>query len=136
MIASVYIGVRHPLWLYWGFAMVMGALPFGYFPGVHIPLYLPFAAGVLLAAIVHPNRDTPFHPLEKAVVILVLVSGVSLIFTFKSLPDLTAFVRWIIATLLMIAVLRLSRENLARFGRYVRLRRDGQRTLRHRTGGG
>jgi hypothetical protein len=116
VIASVYIGVRHPLWLYWGFAVVMGALPFGYFPGVHIPLYLPFAAGVLLAAVVHPNRDTPYHPLEKAVVVLVLVSGVSLIFTFKSLPDVTAFVRWIIATLLMIALLRLSRENLARFG--------------------
>ena len=26
MIASIYIGVRHPLWLYWGFATVMGAL--------------------------------------------------------------------------------------------------------------
>jgi hypothetical protein len=117
MIASVYIGVRHPLWLYWGFAVVMGTLPFGYFPGVHIPLYLPFAAGVLLAAIVHPNRDTPYHPLEKAVVVLVLASGVSLVFTAHGLPDLTAFVRWIIAALMMIAVLRLSRENLARFGR-------------------
>jgi hypothetical protein len=117
MIASIYIGVRHPLWLYWGFAVVIGALPFGYFPGVHIPLYLPFAAGVLLAAVVHPNRDMPFHPLEKAVVVLVLASGVSLVFTAHGLPDVTAFVRWIIAALMMIAVLRLSRDNLARFGR-------------------
>src|SRR5882757_2600053 len=117
VIASIYIGIRHPLWLYWGFAVVMGALPFGYFPGVHIPLYLPFAAGVLLAAVVHPNRDMPYHPLEKAVVVLVLISGVSLVFTAHALPDLTAFVRWIIATLVMIAVLRLSRDNLARFGR-------------------
>lgn len=117
VVAAVYVGVRHPLWLYWGFALVIGALPFGYFPGVHIPLYLPFAAGVLLAAVVHPNRDMPLHPLEKAVVVMVLVSGVSLIFSFKGLSDVTAFVRWIIATLVMIAVLRLSRENLARFGR-------------------
>jgi hypothetical protein len=117
LIVSIYVGLRHPLWLYWGFALVLGALPFGYFPGVHVPLYLPFAAGAVLAAIVHPSHDVPFHPLEKAVVLLVLVSGLSLVFTARGLVDVTAFVRWIIATTVMIAVLRLSRENLARFGR-------------------
>jgi hypothetical protein len=117
VIVAIYIGIRHPLWLYWGFAVVIGALPFGYFPGVHVPLYLPFAAGLLLAAIVHPNRDMPFHPLEKAVVLLVLASALSLVFTGRNVVDLAVFVRWIIATLVMIAILRLSRENLARFGR-------------------
>jgi polysaccharide biosynthesis protein PslJ len=117
VIVSIYIGVRHPLWLYWGFAVVLGALPFGYFPGVHIPLYLPFAAGVLLAAIMHPNRETPYHPLEKAVVLLILASGVSVVFTAHGIVDLAVYVRWIITTLVMIALLRLSRENLARFGR-------------------
>ncbi len=117
LIVSIYVGLRHPLWLYWGFALVLGALPFGYFPGVHIPLYLPFAAGAVLAAIVHQSHGVPFHPLEKAVVLLILVSGLSLVFTARGLIDVTAFVRWIIATAVMIAVLRLSRENLARFGR-------------------
>lgn len=117
MLISVYIGIRHPLWLFWGLAFVMGALPFGYFPGVHVPLYLPFAAGALLAAVVHESNNVPFHPLEKAVVLLVLTSGVSLIFTGRNVVDVTVFIRWVIATLVMIALLRLSRENLARFGR-------------------
>ncbi|MDT5298946.1 MAG: polysaccharide biosynthesis protein PslJ, partial [Mycobacterium sp.] len=118
LIVSIYVGVRHPLWLFWGLAVVLGALPFGYFPGVHVPLYLPFAAGVVLAAAVHKASDpVPLHPLEKAVVLLILASGVSLIFTGRNIVDVTVFVRWIIATLVMIALLRLSRENLARFGR-------------------
>ena len=125
LIVSFYIGLRHPLWLFWGLAAVLGALPFGYFPGVHVPLYLPFAAGVVLAAVVHranhaiaqPSDPAPLHPLEKAVVLLILASGVSLVFTGRNIVDVTVFVRWIIATLVMIALLRLSRENLARFGR-------------------
>jgi polysaccharide biosynthesis protein PslJ len=117
LLISVYIGLRHPLWLFWGLAAVVGALPFGYFPGVHVPLYLPFAAGALLAAVVHESNNVPFHPLEKAVVLLLLASGVSLIFTGRDLVDVTVFVRWVIATLVMIALLRLSRDNLARFGR-------------------
>jgi hypothetical protein len=118
LIVSIYVGVRHPLWLFWGLAVVLGALPFGYFPGVHVPLYLPFAAGVVLAAVVHKASDpVPLHPLEKAVLLLILASGVSVIFTGGSIVDVTVFVRWIIATLVMIALLRLSRENLARFGR-------------------
>jgi polysaccharide biosynthesis protein PslJ len=117
LIVSIYVGFRHPLWLFWGFALVLGALPFGYFPGVHVPLYLPFAAGAVLAAVVHPSHDMPYHPLEKAVVLLVLVSGLSLVFTYQGLTDIMAFVRWLLTTLVMIALLRLSRENLARFGR-------------------
>jgi len=125
LIVSFYIGLRHPLWLFWGLAVVLGALPFGYFPGVHVPLYLPFAAGMVLAAVVHaggqaianPSERRPLHPLEKAVVLLILASALSLVFTGGSIVDVTVFVRWIIATLVMIALLRLSRENLARFGR-------------------
>src|SRR5690349_2616984 len=55
MSVGVYIGLRHPLWLYWGMAVAIGTLPFGYFPGVHLPLYLPFAGGALMAALIHPN---------------------------------------------------------------------------------
>jgi hypothetical protein len=117
LIVSVYVGLRHPLLLFWGLAFVLGALPFGYFPGVHVPLYLPFAAGGVLAALVHPSDHAPFHPLEKLVVLLILVSGLSVVFTGHNVIDVTVFIRWAIAALVMIALLRLSRENLARFGR-------------------
>jgi hypothetical protein len=72
---AIYVGLRHPLWLYWMLAGVMGLLPVGYFPGVHVPLYLPFAFGVILAAVLHPREQTRIHPLEIAVVLLIVVSG-------------------------------------------------------------
>jgi hypothetical protein len=117
LILAVYVGICHPLLLFWGLAFTLGALPFGYFPGVHVPLYLPFAAGVVLAALVHPSNHVPFHRLEKAVVLLILTSALSVVFTGHGLVDVSVFMKWVIATLVMIAVLRLSRDDLARFGR-------------------
>jgi hypothetical protein len=117
VIVGVYVGVRHPQWLAWGLAAVLGFLPFGYFPGIHVPLYLPFAAGVVLAAVVHRGEPTPFHPLEKVLIALILVSGVSLIFTGRSLVDVSEFIKWTIATGAVIALLRFPPEYLAKFGR-------------------
>ena len=117
ILVSVYIGIRHPLWLYWGLAAMVGALPFGYFPGVHVPLYLPFAAGAITAAIVHESNRVPFHRLEKAVIVLAVTSGVAMVFTARSVLDVTVYIRWLIATMVLIALLRLSRDNLAKFGR-------------------
>jgi hypothetical protein len=117
LLVSVYVGIRHPLWLYWGLAAMVGALPFGYFPGVHVPLYLPFAAGAITAAIVHESNGVPFHRLEKAVIVLAVSSGVAMIFTARSVLDVTVYIRWLIATMVLIALLRLSRDNLAKFGR-------------------
>lgn len=117
LVIGIYVGLCHPLWLYWGLAAVLGMLPFGYFPGVHVPLYLPFAAGALLAALIHPTERTSFHPLEKVLVLLVLASGLSLVFTGRTLTDVAEFIKWTITTLAVIALLRLSRENMARFGR-------------------
>jgi hypothetical protein len=114
---GVYVGVRHPQWLACGLAAVLAFLPFGYFPGIHVPLYLPFAAGVLLAAVVHRGEAVAFHPLEKALIVLVLVSGVSVIATGRSLVDVAEFVKWSIATLTVIALLRFPPADLARFGR-------------------
>jgi polysaccharide biosynthesis protein PslJ len=114
---GVYVGLSHPLWLYWGMAAVLGMLPFGYFPGVHLPLYLPFAAGALLAALIHPSEHKSFHPVEKVVVLLVLTSALSLIFTGRTLTDIAEYIKWTITTLVVVALLRLSRENMARFGR-------------------
>jgi multisubunit Na+/H+ antiporter MnhF subunit len=116
-VVGVYIGLRHPLWLYWGLAVVMGALPFAYMPGVHVPLYLLFAGGVLLAAIIHTSEQTTLSRLEIAVLLLVLAAGVSVVATGLSLGAIMLYIKWSISALTVIALLRLSRENLARFGR-------------------
>ena len=117
VIVGAYVGVRHPLWLAWGLAAVLGFLPFGYFPGIHVPLYLPFAAGVILAAVVHKAKPVPFHPLEKVLIALILVSGVSLIFTGRTLVDISEYIKWTIATGVVIALLRFQPQDLAKFGR-------------------
>lgn len=117
LIIGVYVGIRHPQWLAWGLAAVLGFLPFGYFPGIHVPLYLPFAAGVVLAAVVHRGEPKPFHPLEKVLIAFILVSGVSLIFTGRTLVDISEFIKWTIATVAVIALLRFPPEYLAKFGR-------------------
>jgi hypothetical protein len=114
---ALYVGMRHPLWLYWALAAVLGTLPFGYFPGIHIPLYLPFAFGVILAAVLHPRQHSRFHRLEMAVVLLVIVAGMSVLATGITMPAIIGYVRWSVVTLVMLALLRLSTEDLERFGR-------------------
>lgn len=116
---GIYVGLRHPLWLYWGLAIALGFIPFGYFPGVHLPLYLPFALGAVLAAIIHPSESgrTRLHSLEVAVLLLIFVSALSLVATGRTLSDFAEFIKWIVGTGLVLALLRLSRENMAKFGR-------------------
>lgn len=117
LVIGVYIGLRHPLWLFWGMAAVIGGLPFGYFPGVHIPLYLLFAAGAVLAAIIHPTQRTRLSRMDIAVMALLVASALSVVGTGVTLPAVLLYAKWGIATAVTIALLRLSRENLARFGR-------------------
>lgn len=114
---AVYIGLRHPLWLYWGMAIAIGALPFGYFPGVHLPLYLPFAGGALVAALVHPRAARHWSLLSKAVLVLLVVSGVSMVVTFSSVVNILDYTKWAIATSAFFALLALPSEHLAKFGR-------------------
>ena len=66
MIAGVYVGLRHPQWLFWGLAVVLGGLPFGKLPAVHAPMYLVFGAGAVLAAIVHRSQRMHITRLEIA----------------------------------------------------------------------
>src|SRR5207245_2275854 len=115
MIVGVYIGLQHPLWLYWALAVVMGALPFGYVPGVHLPMYLLFATGVLLAALIHPTERSVLNRLEVAVLLTILAAGLSVVATGITGFSLLSFRRWAIPPLVVIALLRLSREDLARF---------------------
>jgi hypothetical protein len=117
MVVGVYVGLRQPLWLFWGLAVVIGLVPFGYFPGVHAPLYLPFAAGAVLAALVHPGLRTGIHPIEGAVIALLLTCGLAFLATLSTVTDVAEFIKWSISTLVLIALLSLSRDNLARFGR-------------------
>src|SRR5262249_22054278 len=117
MTVGVYIGLRHPLWLYWGLAVVMGALPFGYVPGVHLPMYLLFATGVLLAALIHPSGRAILTRVEAALLLMILAAGVSVVATGITKFSLLSFSRWAIATLVLVALLRLPKEDLVRFGR-------------------
>jgi hypothetical protein len=114
---AIYVGLWHPLWLYWCLAFVLAILPFGYVPGVHVPLYLLFAAGVVMAAIIYPRPEMRFHRLEIAVLVLVVAAGVSVIVTSLSLEGMIEYVRWSIVTLVAVALTRLSRADLERFGR-------------------
>ncbi|GGF28610.1 O-antigen ligase family protein [Williamsia phyllosphaerae] len=113
---AAYVGLRHPLWLYWSLAVAIGLLPFGTLPGVPVPLYLLFSAAVVLAAVLHPSHRRRLHLLESLILLLVLVSGLSMVFTALSLGDYIEYIKWSIVTLLVIALLRLSTANLRRFG--------------------
>jgi polysaccharide biosynthesis protein PslJ len=117
LILAVYIGLRHPLWLFWGLAFVMGALPFGRFPGVGLPLYLPLVFGVVVAALVHPRLARSMHPLEWAVFALIVTSGISVVATGPNILAISTYIKWLLPTLAVLALLQLSQENLARFGR-------------------
>jgi hypothetical protein len=117
LIVAIYVGLWHPLWLYWGLAVVLAIIPFGYVPGIHLPLYLPFAFGVVLAAILYPRPEARLHRLEIAVIAFVVVSAVPVVATSLSLGAVSLFVRWSIVTLVAVALLRLSKEDLERFGR-------------------
>jgi polysaccharide biosynthesis protein PslJ len=118
LIVGAYIGLRHPLWLYSGMAVAIGFMPFGYFPGVHVPLYLPFAAGAVLAAAVHPSGRKGLSPMEVTVLALVATSGVAMFANAKNLVDYGEYIKWSIATLVIIALLKLSPENMAKIGRF------------------
>ena len=117
LIVGVYVGLRHPLWLYGGMAIAIGFMPFGYFPGVHVPLYLPFAAGAVLAAAVHPTDRKGLSPLEVTVLALVVTSGIAMLVNAKNLVDYGEYVKWTIATLVIVALLKLSPDNMAKVGR-------------------
>ena len=99
VILAVYIGLRHPLWLYWGLAFVLAALPFGYFPGVHVPLYLTFVFGAVVASIVHPRLARSIHPLEWAVIALIVTSAISVVATGANILAISTFIKWLLPTL-------------------------------------
>ena len=116
MIAGVYVGLRHPQWLFWGLAVVLGGLPFGKLPAVHAPMYLVFGAGAVLAAIVHRSQRMHITRLEIAVLALFFTGLVSLLITGAQLTAILEFIKWSVCTLTMLALLRLPPQLMKKFG--------------------
>ena len=117
LLVGTYVGVRHPLWLYWGLAVIMAGLQFARIPGIGLPIYLPLAFGAVVASFVHPRLARSMHPLEFAVLALIITSGLSVVATGFSPTSASLFIRWAIPSLVMLALVQLSSEHLARFGR-------------------
>jgi hypothetical protein len=117
LIVATYVGLRHPLWLFWALAAVMAVLQYGRIPGVHLPMYLPLAFGCILASIIHPRFARSPHPLELAVMALIITSGLSVVANYQSLADVSIFIRWLIGMSIIFALLQLSQQHLATFGR-------------------
>lgn len=117
LLVAVYIGLWHPLWLYWGFAITLAGLPFGTVPGVPVPLYLLFAAGIVVAAAIYRSPERRFESMEKAVLVFVALAAASVIVTSLSFAGLYLYVKWAIVSLAAIALMRLSNKDLERFGR-------------------
>ncbi|MGZ8176322.1 O-antigen ligase family protein [Williamsia sp. SKLECPSW1] len=113
---GAYIGLRHPMWLFYGLAVTVGFLPFGVVPLAPLPLYLVFGGSVVLAAAIHPSAGMHWHPLERTLLVLVAVSAVSVVFTALSISDYVDYVKWALVTLAVIGLLRLSLDNMRRVG--------------------
>lgn len=114
---GAYIGLRHPLYSTRALAFSLGALPFGYLPGVHAPLVFTLGAGVVLASIVHRTAVSRITLGESAVIALIVTSALSVVATAGAVVDYTEFGKWLVSTLIVVALLRLPREELELFGR-------------------
>lgn len=119
VIVAVYIGMRHPIWLYYGTVIFVTAFPFGYFPGVHVPIYLVFGCGSILAFLLHPRAVRRRSPLMTAVLALVVLSGVSMIATFSTPLNIVDFAKWGVATGFLFAMLALPNDQLRGIGKAV-----------------
>ena len=117
LIVAVYVGLRHPLWYFWGLALVMGGLPFARVPGVGVPIWYLLVFGAIVAAFIHPRFASSTHRLEMATWAVFITSAVSLLMTYQSLADISVFVRFTIGTFFMFALSRLAPEHTARFGK-------------------
>lgn len=117
VVVAVYIGMRHPLWFYYGTVIFVTTFPFGYFPGVHVPIYLVFGCGSILAYLLYPRAVRRHSPLMTAVLILLLLSGVSMVATFSTPLNIVDFAKWGVATGFMFALLALPNDQLRGIGK-------------------
>lgn len=101
-----------------GVGLVAGALPFGYVPGVHVPLFTLGAAACLAAVLIRPTASPRLSWLEPAIVGLMVCSLVSFVATARTVVDAEEFVKWSILTALSLVLLRLPRDELFTMGRW------------------
>ena len=116
---AAYIGVRHPIWLFYSLAVVMAGLQYARIPGINLPFYLPIAFGIVVAGFFHPRLARSMHPLEFAWLALILTSGLTMVVMAQSFIDYSLYIRWTIAAMVLFALVQLPRENLARFGQII-----------------
>lgn len=107
----------HPRVIYGALAVVLGAVPFAIVPGFGQPMLLVLAFATWCALLTHPIAETRTNWLEISVGLLVVTSVVSLVVTAHDIRDVIEFVKWILATSMVFALLRLDRDELRRFGR-------------------
>jgi hypothetical protein len=116
LLVAAYVGVRHPLWLFYALAAIMAGLQFGRIPGISLPMYLPLALGAVVASYFHPRLARSMHPLELAWIALIITSGVTMAVNANGFVDYSLYIRWLIPSMVLFALIQLPRENLKRFG--------------------
>ncbi|WP_243636936.1 O-antigen ligase family protein [Rhodococcus sp. Eu-32] len=114
---GAYIGLRHPTYLTRALAFSLGALPFGYVPGVHAPLVFTLGFGVVLASVIHRTGVSRVTHGEMAVIALIVTSALSVVATGSATVDYAEFGKWLVSTLVAVSLLRLPRTELELFGR-------------------
>ncbi|WP_245865710.1 O-antigen ligase family protein [Rhodococcoides kyotonense] len=114
---GAYIGLRHPTYLTRTLAFSLGALPFGYLPGVHAPLVFTLGFSVVLASVIHRTGVSRVTYGEMAVITLIVTSALSVVATGSATVDYTEFGKWLVSTLVVVSLLRLPRRELELFGR-------------------
>lgn len=96
-----------------GLGFVLGGVPFAVLPGAG-PAALVMAAAAGVAALLHPSRPTRPHTIEYLVVLLVAVSAATIPQTATSPVHVTEFVKWAVATGLILVLLRMSPASMSR----------------------
>ncbi len=115
-VAGAAVVILHPRWIYCTLAFVLGSAPAATIPGLGTPVILVLAFTVWCALLTHPITRTRTSPMELAVAVLVVTSLGSLVMTAASVRDVTEFVKWLLATSLVFALMRMSREDIRMFG--------------------
>ncbi|MFI8565493.1 O-antigen ligase domain-containing protein [Rhodococcus sp. NPDC078407] len=114
---GAYIGLRHPLYLTRVLAFSLGALPFGYVPGIHAPLIFALGIAVIFATVIHRTAVSRITWPEMPMIALLVLSALSLFATSGALVDYVEFGQWVVSTLVVVCLLRMQRDELALFGR-------------------
>jgi len=116
LVVAAYVGVRHPIWFFYALAAIMAGLQFGRIPGINLPIYLPLAFGAVVASFFHPRLARSMHPLEFAWIALIITSGFTMVINAHGFVDYSLYIRWLIPSMVLLALIQLPRENLKRFG--------------------